>query len=97
MTDDPSQKEEDIQRYMNDQKQLSSRQKFYHNTYFLLICLADVVRVVFCGLDSANSFSPLSVPIAGLLEGAREVSRGNLSYRVRVGAIDELATLGARV
>jgi PAS domain S-box-containing protein len=93
MTDDPSQKEEDIQRYMNDQKQLSSRQKFYHNTYFLLICLLTLFVLFFAAWTAQILSRQLSVPIAGLLEGAREVSRGNLSYRVRVGAIDELATL----
>ncbi len=35
----------------------------------------------------------ISVPISALLGAAQEVRRGNLSYRVRVNAIDELATL----
>jgi len=35
----------------------------------------------------------ISVPISALLSGVREVRAGNLAYRVRTKAIDELATL----
>ena len=35
----------------------------------------------------------ITVPIAALLEAAREVRRGNLRHRIQVGAVDELATL----
>jgi two-component system nitrogen regulation sensor histidine kinase NtrY len=35
----------------------------------------------------------ISVPIAALIDAAQQVSKGNLHYRVRVRAIDELATL----
>jgi PAS domain S-box-containing protein len=93
ITDDPSLKEATIQRYMNDQKQYSGRRKFYNDTYFLLICLLTLFVLFFAAWTAQVLSRQLSVPIAGLLEGAREVSRGNLSYRVRVGAIDELATL----
>jgi PAS domain S-box-containing protein len=93
INDDPARKEDDIQRYMNDQKRLGSSQKFYHDTYFLLICLLTLFVLFFAAWTAQILSRQLSVPIAGLLEGAREVSRGNLSYRVRVGAIDELATL----
>jgi PAS domain S-box-containing protein len=93
MTDDPSQMEARIQRYMDDQKQLYGRKKFYHDTYFLLICLLTLFVLFFAAWSAQILSRQLSVPIAGLLAGAREVSRGNLSYRVHVGAIDELATL----
>ncbi len=93
MTEDPSQKEAAVQRYMKEQKELGGRRKFYHDTYFLLICLLTLFVLFFAAWTAQILSRQLSVPIAGLLEGAREVSRGNLSYRVRVGAIDELATL----
>ncbi len=93
MTDDPSQKEYLIGRYMEDQKELAGRKKFYHDNYFLLICLLTVFVLFFAAWSAQILSRQLSVPIAGILAGAREVSRGNLSYRVRVGAIDELATL----
>lgn len=35
----------------------------------------------------------ISVPISALLGAAQEIRRGNLTYRVRVNAIDELASL----
>ncbi len=35
----------------------------------------------------------ISVPIAELLKGAEEVGKGNLAYRVKTNAADELATL----
>jgi nitrogen fixation/metabolism regulation signal transduction histidine kinase len=93
ITGDPSQKEYLIGRYMEDQKQLAGRKKFYHDNYFLLICLLTVFVLFFAAWSAQILSRQLSVPIAGILAGAREVSRGNLSYRVRVGAIDELATL----
>ena len=35
----------------------------------------------------------ISTPITALLRAAEQIRKGNLSYRVRVGAIDEMATL----
>ena len=93
MTDDPTEKENLIEQYVNDQKQLAGNKKFYHDNYFLLICLLTVFVLFFAAWSAQILSRQISVPIAGLLTGAREVSRGNLSYRVRVGAIDELATL----
>ncbi len=93
MANDPSEKEAVIHRSMNDQEQLSGRRKFYNDTYFLLICVLTLFVLFFAAWTAQILSRQLSVPIAGLLEGAREVSRGNLSYRVRVAAIDELATL----
>ncbi len=93
LAEDPSVREANIQRYMNDQRELRGREKFYHNTYFLLICLLTLFVLFFAAWTAQILSRQISVPIAGLLEGAREVSRGNLSYRVRVNAIDELASL----
>jgi two-component system nitrogen regulation sensor histidine kinase NtrY len=93
LTDDPAQKESDIQRFMDDQKQLGGRKKFYRDTYFLLICLLTLFVLFFAAWSAQILSRQLSVPISGLLEAAQEVRRGNLSYRVRVNAIDELATL----
>ncbi|HEY3936134.1 MAG TPA: ATP-binding protein [Bryobacteraceae bacterium] len=93
MTDDPSQKETDIQRFMDYQKQLGSRKKFYRDTYFLLICLLTLFVLFFAAWSAQILSRQIAVPISALLEAAKEVRRGNLSYRVRVSAIDELATL----
>jgi nitrogen fixation/metabolism regulation signal transduction histidine kinase len=93
MTDDPSQKESDIKLFMDDQKQLGGRKKFYRDTYFLLICLLTLFVLFFAAWSAQILSRQISVPISGLLEAAKEVRRGNLAYRVRVSAIDELATL----
>ena len=93
MTDDPAQRENDIQRFMDEQKQLGGRKKFYQDTYFLLICLLTLFVLFFASWSAQILSRQISVPISALLEAAQEVRRGNLSYRIRVSAIDEMATL----
>jgi PAS domain S-box-containing protein len=90
---DPSHKESEIQRYMDDQKQLGGRKKFYHDTYFLLICLLTLFVLFFAAWSAQILSRQISVPISALLGAAEQVRKGDLSYRVRVNAIDELATL----
>ncbi len=72
---------------------LGGRQKFYHDTYFLLICLLTLFVLFFAAWSAQILSRQISVPISALLGAAEQVRRGNLSYRVRVNAIDELATL----
>lgn len=79
-----------VESYIESQ---TGRRKFYQDTYFRLICLITVF-VLFLASWAAQILSrQISVPISALLGAAREVRRGNLSYRVRVNAMDELATL----
>lgn len=93
MTADPRQKETAIQHFMDEQKQLGGRKKFYQDTYFLMICLLTLFVLFFAAWIAQLLARQISVPISALLGAAQEVRRGNLSYRVRVRAIDELATL----
>ena len=93
ISDDPAQKESEIQRFLNDQQRLGGRQKFYHDTYFLLICLLTLFVLFFAAWSAQILSRQISVPISALLGAAEQVRRGDLSYRVRVSAIDELATL----
>jgi PAS domain S-box-containing protein len=93
MSDDPSPAETAIQRFMEEQNQQAGRRKFYHDTYFLLICLITLFVLFFASWSAQILSRQISVPISALLGAAQEVRRGNLSYRVRVNAIDELATL----
>ncbi len=90
---DASAKEDAIQRFMDEQKQLAGRKKFYYDTYFLLICLLTLFVLFFAAWSAQILSRQISVPISALLEASQEVRRGNLSYRVRVNAMDELATL----
>lgn len=93
MAADTKQKETVIQQFMDEQKQFGGRKKFYQDTYFLMICLLTLFVLFFAAWTAQLLARHISVPISALLGAAREVRRGNLSYRVRVKAIDELATL----
>ena len=90
---DPSEKESLIQRFMDEQKHLAGHKKFYQDTYFLLICLLTLFVLFFAAWSAQMLSRQISVPISALLGAAQEVRRGDLSYRVHVNAIDELATL----
>ncbi len=79
-----------IQQIVEEQE---GRRKFYRETYFQLICLITLFVLFFASWSAQILARQISVPISALLEAATEVRRGNLSYRVREGAIDELATL----
>ncbi len=82
-----------IQQFIEEQNQQAGRRKFYHDTYFLLICLITLFVLFFAAWSAQILSRQISVPISALLGAAQEVRRGNLSYRVRVNAMDELATL----
>ncbi len=92
-SDDLAKREAGIQRFIDTQKQLAGRKKFYHDTYFLLICLLTLFVLFFASWSAQILSRQISVPISALLGAAQEVRQGNLSYRVRVSAIDEMATL----
>lgn len=79
-----------LQRFLEVQ---AGRKKFYQDTYFRLICLIALFVLFFASWSAQLLARQISVPISALLGAAREVRRGNLSYRVRVDAMDELATL----
>ena len=93
MASDPRQKESVIQKFMEEQMQFGGRKKFYQDTYFLMICLLTLFVLFFAAWTAQLLARHISVPISALLGAAREVRRGNLSFRVRVKAIDEMATL----
>lgn len=93
LTDDLSQRETAIQHFMDAQKQLAGRKKFYHDTYFLLICLLTLFVLFFASWSAQILSRQISVPISALLGASQEVRRGNLSYRIRVNAVDEMAAL----
>jgi PAS domain S-box-containing protein len=79
-----------VQQIVDEQE---GRRKFYRETYFQLICLITLFVLFFASWCAQVLARQISVPISALLEAATEVRRGNLSYRVRENAIDELATL----
>ena len=93
LTNDLSQRETAIQRFMDAQKQLGGRKKFYHETYFMLILLLTLFVLFFASWSAQILSRQISVPISALLGASQEVRRGNLSYRIRVNAVDEMAAL----
>jgi nitrogen fixation/metabolism regulation signal transduction histidine kinase len=93
LTDDLSERETAIQNFLDAQKQLSGRKKFYQETYFMLICLLTLFVLFFASWSAQILSRQISVPISALLSASQEVRRGNLSYRIRVSAVDEMAAL----
>ena len=85
--------EEDEIAQPNFTSDLAGRKKFYQDTYFRLICLITLF-VMFLAAWTAQILSrQISIPISALLGAAQQVRAGNLAYRIRVSAMDELATL----
>ncbi len=94
---DPAAKETAIQRFMDEQEHLGAHKKFYSDIYFLLLCLLTLFVLFFAAWSAQILSRQISIPISALLGAAQEVRRGDLSYRVQVSAIDELATSGTSV
>ncbi len=90
---DPAAKETAIQHFMDEQEHLGTHKKFYSDFYFLLLCLLTLFVLFFAAWSAQILSRQISIPISALLGAAQEVRRGDLSYRVQVSAIDELATL----
>ncbi len=85
--------EEDEVALPNFTTDLAGRRKFYQDTYFRLICLITLFVMFFAAWTAQILSRLISIPISALLGAAQQVRSGNLSYRVRVNAMDELATL----
>ena len=82
-----------IQREVAAYKQLETTRKETRNAYILLLVLISLF-ILFVATWIALFFSKqLSVPISALLEGAGQLRKGALGYRVQTQAIDELGTL----
>jgi PAS domain S-box-containing protein len=90
---DLAEKQAAINRYLEQQNTLASNRKFYKSNYILLICLITLFVLFVASWVAQILARQIIVPISALLDAAREVRQGNLSYRVRIRAIDELATL----
>jgi two-component system nitrogen regulation sensor histidine kinase NtrY len=93
MSGDMALKQTAINTYLEQQKQFASNKKYYNNVYFLLICLITLFVLFVASWISQILARQIIVPISALLGAAKEVRQGNLAYRVRVRAMDELATL----
>ncbi len=90
---DVAQQQQAIEDYHREFYQLSSqRRAIWHNYLWLLALIALFVFVV-AGWLAHFLARQISGPISALLSAIEEISKGNLGYRVKVNAVDELALL----
>jgi two-component system, NtrC family, nitrogen regulation sensor histidine kinase NtrY len=83
----------DIDRNIAEYNDLSRHRTQVRNFYYLYMTLITLF-VLFVSTWIARMLADqISNPIAALLRAAGEVRKGNLSHRVHVKAVDELATL----
>ncbi len=82
-----------IDKYNRDYAALAGNQKYIRQTSILTLFLIAVFILFVATWIALFLARQISVPIAALIDAAHQVSKGNLQYRVRVKAIDELASL----
>jgi PAS domain S-box-containing protein len=86
-------KEKELERYVREYDQLAANKRGIRNLYLLFLLLI-ALFILFVATWIALIFSrQIGGPISSLLIAASEVRKGNLGYRVRTKAMDELATL----
>ncbi len=86
-------KEREIRGYIEEYEQLARNRKQYRDFYLMMLLLITMF-ILFVATWVALFFArQISGPIASLLEAAGEVRKGNLGFRIRARAIDELALL----
>jgi two-component system nitrogen regulation sensor histidine kinase NtrY len=90
---DLAEKEKTLLQAIADFDNLARVRKDVRQFYLMLIVLIGLFILFLATWIALFLAKQISVPIAALLEAAREVRGGNLSARVKVSAIDELATL----
>lgn len=86
-------KQEEINRYISEYNGLSADRKHFRSLYLLLLSLITLFILFFATWIARYMAGQISTPITALLNAAEQIRKGNLSYRVHVGAIDEMATL----
>jgi two-component system nitrogen regulation sensor histidine kinase NtrY len=83
----------EIARYMSEYEQLAAQKKNIRSLYLLFILLIALFLLFVATWIALLLSRQIISPISALLVAASEVRKGNLSHRVKVRAIDELATL----
>jgi two-component system nitrogen regulation sensor histidine kinase NtrY len=90
---DVAAKQDEIDRHIQQYDQLFAQRKQIRNLYFLYMILITMFVLFIATWIARILADQISNPISALLRAAGEVRRGNLSVRINVRAIDELATL----
>ena len=84
---------ERIKNYYENYSQAKA-QKGYIKAYFLLLILMITLLIIFSAVWLGLRISKgITVPIQKLAEGTKEVSAGNLDYKVQVDTTDEIGIL----
>jgi nitrogen fixation/metabolism regulation signal transduction histidine kinase len=83
----------DIYEAIRKYDQLAVDKRATRRSYLLLLALITLFILFFATWLALFLAKQISVPISALLGAAQELRKGNLGYRVRVNAIDELASL----
>jgi PAS domain S-box-containing protein len=83
----------DIDRYVSEYDAVSANKRQMQALYLLYMALITLFVIFFSTWIARILAEQISAPISALLDAAAEVRRGNLTHRVNVRAMDELATL----
>jgi two-component system, NtrC family, nitrogen regulation sensor histidine kinase NtrY len=87
------QKRAEIRKAVNQWNELASRRKETRVYYIMLESLITLFVLFVATWIALFVARQISVPIAAILDGASQVRKGNLKYRVQVKAVDELGFL----
>jgi two-component system nitrogen regulation sensor histidine kinase NtrY len=83
----------EIKRLSDEWAQMLGNRRSFKYLYLMLMVLITLFVLFISTWLARILANRITVPIAAILEAAGEVRQGNLHYRVRVGAEDELAML----
>jgi two-component system, NtrC family, nitrogen regulation sensor histidine kinase NtrY len=86
-------KQRDLDGYVAEYNRLAFDRKAVRSMYLLLLTLITLFILFFAIWMARYMAGQISTPITALLKAAEQIRKGNLGYRVHVGAIDEMATL----
>ena len=86
-------KQREISKAVADYSRLSLDKKAFRRLYLLLLSLITLFILFFAIWIARYMAGQISTPITALLHAAEQIRKSNLNYRVRVDAIDEMATL----
>jgi PAS domain S-box-containing protein len=85
--------QQEIELYNRQYASIAGEMRTLRQNYSLLLCLITLFILFVATWIALFLARQISTPIAALAHAADEVGRGNLGYRVEVGANDELAGL----
>ena len=86
-------KQAEIEGWIAEYNDLVVQKKAVRRQYLLLLASIALFILFFAMWLARYMATQISTPLTALANAAEQVRRGNLGYRVKVPAIDEMATL----